>query len=462
MKFVYSSHVEAPSEEVFEWHGRPGAFQRLVPPWQAVRVLELTGGITDGSRVYLRIGRRPFTVDWVALHQEYIYGRQFVDVALRSPFARWRHLHRFIPEGSSRCTVSDEIDFEPPGGGAGQFLFGGSLRRRLEQLFHYRHTTLRHDLFRQTRFPAGRPWRVVVSGASGLVGRELCAFLSTGGHRVERLVRRPPRSDDEIYWKPSAGEIDAGSLEGADAVVHLAGESLFGRWSGEKKRKIRDSRVEGTRILCEALARLERKPSVLVSASAIGYFGDRGDTPLTEQDAPGEGFLAEVCGQWEAETEPARQAGIRVVNLRIGIVLSSRGGALAAMRLPFSLGLGAKLGHGRQYFSWIEMDDLCGAVGFALRHEPLSGPVNATAPSPVTNRELTRTLARVLSRPALFRAPGAAVRGVLGEFGDNLLASVRVLPSRLERSGFRFFCPDLETALRRQLGRAVLSPASAY
>ncbi len=296
--------------------------------------------------------------------------------------------------------------------------------------------------------------KILLTGASGLIGSALTAKLTDAEHEVTRLVRSSPnRERREIQWDPSAGRLDAAALEGFDAVVHLAGESIAtGRWTAAKKERIRSSRVQGTRLLAETLARLQRPPEILVSASAIGYYGDRGDEELDEGSAPGSGFLAEVCRQWEAAAEPAGEAGIRVVHPRIGLVLSATGGVLAKMLPMFRLGLGGPIGSGRQYVSWITLDDLVGAICHVIATDSLSGPVNAVAPEPATNREFTRALGRALRRPARLPAPAFALRAMLGTMADELLlASTRVIPRRLVDSGFAFDDPDLEPAFRRLL-----------
>jgi uncharacterized protein (TIGR01777 family) len=295
---------------------------------------------------------------------------------------------------------------------------------------------------------------------SGLVGSQLAAFLGTAGHDVRGIVRRKSGAAGEVLWNPSGRIIDAGALEGMDAVVHLAGESIAGgRWSSESKQRILASRIDGTRLLCETLAGLSRRPRVLVSASAIGFYGDRGDVMLDENSAVGEGFLPDVCRQWEAATAPARDAGIRVVNLRIGVVLTPLGGALAQMLPPFRLGVGGPLGSGNQFVSWISLDDLMGAVLHCIATASLQGPVNAVAPAPVTNAALSRDLAAVLHRPALLKVPAFALRTLLGEMADALLlASARVLPHRLVESGFVFRGGRLHDALADMLGRGPVAP----
>ena len=298
--------------------------------------------------------------------------------------------------------------------------------------------------------------RIAVTGPSGLIGRRFTASVEEAGHAVRRLVRRTPRPDrTEIAWDPRRGTIDRETLEGTTAVVHLAGENIAaGRWTAARKKTIRESRVQGTRFLCEALAGLEQPPATLIAASAIGYYGNRGDELLTEESGPGRGFLAEVCQAWEAATEPANRAGIRVVNLRIGVVLSAAGGALGKMLTPFKWGLGGKLGNGHQYMSWILLEDLTWAIHHLIVNESVSGPVNAVSPNPVTNAEFTRTLGRVLGRPTMLPVPGLMVRRAFGEMGrELLLASTRVEPARLRESGFQFRQPKLEDALRTALAR---------
>jgi len=297
---------------------------------------------------------------------------------------------------------------------------------------------------------------VAVTGASGLVGSALGAALAARGHRVLRLVRTTPATatDDAVRWDPDGGSLDAGALEGADAIVHLAGETIASRWTAAKKNRIRDSRVRSTALLAGTAARLARPPRVLISASALGYYGDRADVVLTETSPAGTGFLADVCREWEAATSAAALVGIRVVHLRIGIVLSRHGGALASLLPVFRLGFGGPIGSGAQWMSWIALEDTVGAILHALATEDLRGPANVVGPEPVTNREFVRTLGRVLGRPAVFPFPAPVARLLLGEMADALLlASARVVPARLRETAFAFRFPTLEAALRHELDR---------
>lgn len=455
MRYTHRSRIAAPAARVFAWHARPGALERLTPPWSPVRVLERRGGIEPGGRVVLRMPVGPFGVRWVAEHRDYEEGRQFRDVQTSGPFARWEHTHRIEPDGDAACTLDDTVEYELPMGALGRVVGGPMVRALLPALFAYRHRLTIEDLAAHAGCDAGRPARVLVTGASGLIGATLVPFLTTGGHAVTRLVRNARPDTGTIRWDPDAGTVDAAGLDGHDAVVHLAGESIAsGRWTPARKERIRQSRVRGTRLLAETLARLPHPPRTLVSASAIGWYGDRGDAIVDEDAAPGSGFLADVCREWEAASEPARVAGIRVVHVRLGVVLTPAGGALAQMLTPFRLGVGGRIGDGRQWMSWIGIDDAVGALHHALVTETLSGAVNAVAPDPVTNADFTKTLARVLRRPALLPVPAAAARLAFGEMADALLlASTRVRPARLAAAGYPFRTPTLEGALRRLLGR---------
>lgn len=290
--------------------------------------------------------------------------------------------------------------------------------------------------------------RVVIAGSSGLVGGHLVRALRAAGVEARRLVRRAPSAADEIAWDPARGQLDARALTGIDGVVNLAGRNLLGRWTRRAKAEIVDSRVQSTRLLVQTVARMAARPSVFVSASAVGYYGSRGDEVLTEASSPGTGFLAVVAQRWEGEARRAAEAGIRVVCTRFGLVLARGGGALGPMIPLFRLGLGGPLGDGRHWWSWIHIDDLVSAIVMALTSSSLEGPVNLVAPAPVTNREFTQTLAAVLHRPAIVPAPAFAVRLVFGEIADEMiLASQRVMPTRLLAAGFAFRWQELATAL---------------
>lgn len=454
--FERSVTVPASRADVWAWHVRPGAFERLAPPWGAPRLRAPHPGVFDGSRVDFDVPvLGPLSARWVAEHRDVVQGERFTDVQVRGLFSKWEHTHSLHDEGEGRTRLVDRIVWRPPLGAFARVFAVPFIERDLERVFSHRHRVLRRDLARHASAGTERTMKVLVSGASGMLGNAVCSLLSTGGHDVVRLVRREARGAGEVQWDPAAGRLDAQALQGVDAVVHLAGENIAARrWSDEQKARILDSRVQGTTLIAQALASLDVKPSVFVCASAVGYYGSRGDEQLDETSAAGSGFLADVCKAWETACQPARDAGIRTVNLRFGAILSPQGGALAKMLLPFKLGAGGRLGSGEQFMSWIAIDDAAGAVLHALTHDELSGPVNAVAPQPVTNVAYTKALGRVLGRPTIFPMPGFAARLAFGELADELLlASQRAVPDKLLASGFTFDEPEVEGALRSLLGK---------
>ena len=460
----YSTILDHSREEVFRWHTRPGALERLTPPWEAVRVVRRTGGIEDGGRVVLRVRRGPTKIRWELVHTDYEEGHGFCDEQVSGPLDRWRHEHRFTSTEDGGCLLEDIVDWAPPLGPAGRLFAGPVVERELDRLFAFRYRRLRDDLDRARRYQAMGPLTVAVSGASGLVGAALVDMLTTAGHKVLQLVRRPSGPHENLVrWDPETGEIDGRKLEGIDALVHLAGESIAGeRWTDDKKKRILESRVKGTELLARTVSRLGAKPKVMVSASAVGYYGDRGNEILTEGSKPGKGFLAGVCRQWEEATRQAERAGIRVVHLRTGMVLSPCGGALGTMLLPFKVGVGGRLGSGKQYVSWVDADDLLGLINHAICEDSVSGPLNASAPYPVPNATFADVLGRVLHRPTIIPVPGLAIRALFGEMGRELLLNgQRVLPKKAESTGYEFLFPGVEDSLRFQLGRMESPPPRA-
>ena len=449
MSIEYSSVLEFPRSAVFDWHSRPGAITRLSPPWQPMHVVAESPSLKDGRAV---LGF-PGGLRWVADHDstEYDPPRQFVDALGHSGVAswpvraigHWRHTHVFEELGPNATRMTDRVDTPVPAA-------------LLRSMFAYRHRQLTEDL--AAHDAAARegavPMTIAVTGASGLVGSALTAFLTTGGHRVVRLVRHDPTSEDERRWDTAHPAPDL--LDGVDAVIHLAGASIAGRFTKAHKRIVRESRIEPTRQLALVAANTKNGPRTFVTASAIGYYGaDRGAEPLTEDSSRGNGFLADVVADWEAAAGPAEEAGLRVVQVRTGIVQSSRGGALKLQYPLFAAGLGGPLGDGRQWLSWIGLDDLVDVYYRALYDERARGPVNAVAPQPIRNRAYTDTLGTVLNRPTALPVPSFGPRILLGREGaeELALADQFVVPDRLETLGHRFRHPTLEATLRHQFGR---------
>jgi uncharacterized protein len=444
MGLTYSTVVDASLGDVFSWHARPGAITRLTPPWQPVRVLAEASSLRDGQAV---LGL-PGGMRWTAVHQpgDYDPPHAFAD-ELASPLLPWRHLHQFALAGERSTLVTDVIETPLPA-------------RALRSTFVYRHRQLAADLAALARSHqvSAEPLTIAVTGSGGLIGTALTALLTTSGHRVIRLVRRLPRHAGERYWRPE----DPGPelLDGVDAVIHLAGASIGGRFTRERKAEIRDSRILPTRRLAELAAASQASDQhslkAFVTASAIGIYGpDRGDEVLAEDSARGEGFLADVVADWEDAAGPATAAGIRAVQVRTGIVQTPRGGMLRLLSPLFEAGLGGRLGSGKQWLAWIGLDDLLDVYLRAVLDPHLSGPVNAVAPEPVRNADYTRTLAAVLHRPALLPVPGFGPRLLLGEEGAREIAQASqfVRPERLIEAGHQFRQPDLDGALRHLFGR---------
>lgn len=449
--------VQAPVsvEALFAWHERTGAFERLSPPWDRPKVLEHTGGIRDGAKVVLQVHAGPVPTTWTLEHRDYIADRQFRDVMRNGPFSHWEHTHGFSPAGPNASTLDDHIRYELPLGALGSAVAGGYTQRTLERVFAYRHAIMLGDLARHAEFADRARLRVAITGASGFIGTQLASFLSTGGHDVVRISRSAPRAGShDVQWNPERGELDPRALEGVDAVIHLAGASIADRWTAAHRSALKSSRVESTSLLSHALAQLSRKPGVLLSGSAIGIYGSRGDETLDEGSAPGADYLAEVGRAWDGATAPAEKAGIRVVHLRTGIVQGAAGGALGTQAPLFRFGAGGVLGSGTQWVSPIALDDEIGAIHFCLMRGDMRGPVNLVSPNPVTNAEFTKTLGAVMQRPTMASAPAFALRLLLGtEMADStVLASQRVLPRALQQAGFQWRFPHLEQMLRFELG----------
>lgn len=440
-----------PAAAVYAWHARPCAFARLNAPWEPAQVLLHDHGLDVGVRIVFRgrIGPIPFT--WEGVHTVHEADRGFTDAMVKGPFARWVHQHRFEPEPEGSRLI-DEVDWALPLAPVTHPLGGWLVRRKLAALFAFRHARTADDLARHALY-ADRPRKtVLVAGATGFVGERLCAFLSTGGHTVRRLVRGAPKDEGEWRWDPDRGRFDAGALEGVDAVIQLAGSPISVRWTPEARQRILDSRLRSTGLLAEAIARAERPPELFLSTSAIGFYGDAGEA-LCPEDAPrGSGFAAEVCEQWEAATAPA-QGRCRVAIARVGLPLDAAGGLLAGLLPTARLGLGGPVGSGRQWMPWIAVDDLLGALHHALWETALEGPFNACAPEPVRQADFARALGRALGRPGVLPAPGFALKAVFGQMAEELiLGGQRAVPGKLAATGFVWREPELEACLRRTLG----------
>ncbi|MEX3610845.1 TIGR01777 family oxidoreductase [Rothia sp. LK2588] len=481
--FTTAATVPYSLSEVLAWHARPGALTRLNPHWAGAVIREATREV--GSRAEIKAavpGTRglasvPLVAEVAAVNEH-----SFTDRMVKGPFRSWQHTHRFSEAPTGGTLIEDEIEYELlPGqdlaaagsprtrgaGSAATKLVGGArslaasvagwrAEKYFAAMFAERTRRLEADLAFHARYST-TPQTVVIAGASGLIGQQVAALLSSGGHTVRTLVRREPRAEHEFAWDPARGTIDEAAFTGADAVIHLGGTSISTRFTEANKQKMLDSRVQSTELLAATLARLAPHggPRTFVCTSAIGYYGaSRPQELLEETSRPGSDFLARVCQAWEDACQPARDAGLRVVNVRVGVVLSALGGALRLQLPPFLAGLGASVGAGDNVQSWIGLDDIAGVFAHAVLTDAVEGPLNAVAPTPVTARKLAKLIGKVVRRPVFLKAPQAAPKLLLGEEGADQLAMAdqTVSCDKLQASGYRFFAQDATTALHHELG----------
>ena len=455
---ITESRVPATAEKLFGWHENEGALIRLMPPWEKVRVVTPFQGLGDGVRVRFQVQNGPMKFEWTAEHFGYRKNELFCDRALSGPFKSFVHHHRFLAQPDGSTVLRDEVEYELPVTPLSDPIAGGFVRGKLDSMFRYRHRVMQGDVKAQLRH-ALPPSRVLISGANGLIGRQMFGYLRQAGHTVIRLVRSKSEvvAGQTILWDPMSPfpKERLAELEGFDAVIHLAGAGIADqRWSEKRKREIRESRVQGTKHLADALCFLNQRPKVFLCGSAIGIYGNEGDALLTENSPTNSpGFLEDVARDWEGAARCLEKTGVRTVYVRTGIVLSPAGGALAKMLFPFQCNVGGVLGNGKAWMSWIALDDMLSGMEFILATEAIHGPVNFTAPCPVTNREFTHTLAKTLGRFVGPPVPTFALKTLFGEMADAaLLASLRVEPQVLLNHGYRFRYPDLRSALGHVLG----------
>jgi len=466
--FKSTLNVNVPVEELFNWHENPGAYERLTPPFDSVTIKQRKGGI-DGGEVHIKLPYIPLI--WVAKHHSYKKNIQFMEDQKSGPFVgplpfwngSWHHKHLFEKIDKKNSLLKDHIQYDFPIDPFGSIFGARYTRRKLNQMFAYRRNITENDLYAQSKYK-GNPLNIVVTGGSGLVGAELIPFLTTAGHSVKKIVRGRPKKG-ELSWDIERGIIS--NLNGKGVVVHLAGESINkpigGKipipWTKWKRKEILNSRVKGTRLLAEHLASLNNPPKVLVCASAIGYYGDNGDDLLSEDGANGSDYFSRVVKEWEAAAKPAIDAGIRVVFLRLAPVMSPQGGALQVLSLPAKMGSSPPVGGGKQWWSWVAIDDVIGSIYHSIITDSLSGPVNVASPNQVRQKEWAATLAKVIwgklgVLTTLVPIPGIILKTFLGEFGDVLaLSSIKVDSSKLVESGYKFRFEDLEDCFRHLLGK---------
>ena len=463
---TYKSELEVPVpvDQLFSWHENPGAFERLTPPFEPVKVKKRKGGI-DGGEVHLQMNLGPIPLPWVARHHNYIKNKQFLDEQVSGPFASWNHAHLFEKIDAKSSKLIDKIDYKLPFGTVGKTFGGAFAEQKIKQMFAYRRNITKNDLVSQSKY-SGSPLNIAVTGGSGLIGSQLKPYLTTAGHSVENIVRGRPQKG-ELSWNLENKTMS--NLSGKDVVVHLAGEPISKPlggmiplpWTKWKRNEILKSRVEGTKLISEHIASLNNPPKVMICASAVGYYGDRGEDLLSESEESGDDYFSHVVSEWEKAAQPAIDAGIRVVFLRIAPVMSPLGGALQVLGNAARLGSSPPVAGGKQWWSWISLDDVVDVIYHSIINEKLSGPVNVASPNPVRQKEWASTLAKVIwgrfgPLTGLIPVPGFVLKTVLGEFGDVLaLSSIKIDSSKLLDSGYEFRFENLEDCFRHLLGKRI-------
>lgn len=440
-RFLWSYELPTSLPDVFSWHMQPHAIQRLIPPWTHAEVLTSSEPNKIGSPIKIRFHAGPFFKDWTLQHTSFMPNDHFIDEQVSGPFRNWKHTHRFEAIDANHCKLLDEVEYCFP-----IPLLNKTIERELIRSFRYREQVLKADLRTYAAYPR-KPLRILMSGSNGFIGAHLMLFLQLGGHSVTRLRRAQSSGSVEgtIFWNPEIGDVRNEDFEGFDAIIHLAGETIASmHWTAKKKDKIFQSRCRDTWLLSQVLTRLKKPPNTLISASAVGYYGDRGDEVLSESSSNGQGFLADVCKRWEDATETIGNRGTRVVHPRFGAVLSPNGGILKKMLPAYKWGFGGKLGNGEQFIPWIALDDLLGALYHILFTKELEGAVNCTAPNPVSQKDFSRKLADAVHRPRLGNIPKPLLKAFAGEMAENLLlASQKAMPERLLKTGYAFRFLDL-------------------
>ncbi|PIE61140.1 MAG: TIGR01777 family protein [Desulfobacterales bacterium] len=448
------TQINAPAADLFAWHAREGAINRLTPPWAPLKMISRNGkGIDKGVEVKFKMKAMGIPMIWEAEHIEYEENRMFRDRQVKGPFGLWEHTHRFHDIADNQSIMEDQVKFKLPMQPFSLPFYGYAMKE-LDRMFTYRHHVLKADM--ENWVGNIKPQRILISGASGTIGQALVPFLRTCGHEVIRLVRDPDtQAPDALYWDPYKNILDLAAAGPIDSVINLNGVDITrGKWTEKQKKRIVDSRVIPTQVLVEGMRAMARPPATFISSSAIGLYGEGGDLELTEDTPKGDSFISDVCHRWEAASLDADRRGIRTIQLRIGIVMTPAGGALKRMFIPFAMGVGARFSKGRQYMSWISMEDVLAGILYLLGNEDIHGPVNLTAPVPETNKAFCKTLGRVLSRPVFLTIPAPVIAALWGNMGkETMLTSARVIPTKLLDSGYEFTHANLEVAFRHLLGR---------
>lgn len=443
-------------EAVSKWFFQPGAFARLVPPFQNIEVDPSMEPVREGSLNTFKVKDKGFSIEWKARHSEVKERSSFIDTQEEGPFSKWVHLHQILPdpENSARTVLLDEVQWEGPFLTMATFFSKGFVNGLLTQNFRFREVRLNNDLLRHEKFKDQPRLKIGITGSTGVIGTALSAFLLTGGHDVYRFVRRKATHPNEIFWDPQSGQIESDKVQPLDVVIHLAGENLAKqRWTEDFKRKVLESRTQGTALISKTLDGFKDRKRKLISASAIGYYGDTGSSLVDESSASGSGFLAHICKNWESSLEQVSSEYLKVHVVRIGVVLTQRGGALKELSLPTKMGVAGPMGTGEQYMSWISLDDAIYSLYEIIMGNFSTRVFNLVSENPLPQAKLIGALAKKLKRPAIMKMPKIAVKVLLGEMGEEvLLQGQRVEPRSLIKLGYKFTHPNIEDVLNFEFG----------
>ena len=461
--FVHKAKFDANKKQIWDWYNSDGAFRRIMPEWEGIQPIN-AGRLVDGDETIFKVKMGPLRQKWVARHHSVVPGESFADRMIKGPFGAWNHHHEFESKSGQMTSVIDNVEYKLPLHIFTGWSAGFTVLPRMKQMFEFRSVRVANDL-KQIQATAKLPrQRILVSGSTGMIGLQLCAFLEAAGHDVHRLLRPSTKlpsdvdSTKVVKWNDLTGEILEGDMNGFDSIIHLAGAGIGDkRWSKKRLKLIRDSRIIPTENLAKIVAGLENPPKKMLCSSAIGFYGNRGTEVLDENSSAGNDMLSDLCKDWENASSAAKDAGINVIHLRTGIVMSPLGGALAKLLLPAKMGAGGPVGGGRQMQSWISLDDEIYAIHHLMMKEDSEGVYNLTAPNPVSQKQFAKTLGKVLRRPAFAPLPGFVIKILFGQMGKKLvLEGQDVRPNRLLESGYEFTHSELESCLRSCLGKMKL------
>ena len=461
--FVKRVEIPFPVHEVFNYHARNKAIDRLIPPWSLLKIIKRNNGLGIGETCILDLQCGHLKLRWIAKHFGYIQDQVFQDEMIKGPLKSWRHTHSFTPNELGGCMLEDKIEYSLPYGFNRFNILRIHLNKTLEEMFSYRHRILQNDLKLSDLSRENKGKRILITGSTGLIGSALIPLLETAGeHKISRLIRPSSKYSDSgnssnlRVWDPETGIVARNNLEGFDTIIHLSGESIGGRWSKLKKKRIHDSRVKTTELLCNVIKNLKKPPSTLFCASAIGYYGDRGEEVVTEESMPGHGFLANLCVDWEDRAKSVESVGIRVVNARFGLILTPKSGILKLLALASCLKAGVTFGNGNNIFNWVSIEDVIGGIMYAIDNTSIRGPINMVSPNPTKSSDFFKMVSKIQENQIFMRFGHKFMKLALGDFADTFNESNGVVkPQKLLSAGYPFMSPSLEDAVRLLLGRQI-------